>query len=119
MTTPIITLIGIALNLAAAWPPIAWLCIPGGVLATTGAIRQYRDALPCEVLFGLQDWKAHDRDFRIFIVKKRHRKEKPTVTVYKGESPSFEMVSCEISCVERDTIVIGSNLRFRGKVVVK
>lgn len=61
-----------------------------------------------------------ERDFKLVINRKKHKKVNPTTTVYRLQEQSYELVIRDIKADESDAIILGAaTTPFNGKVVIK
>ncbi len=115
----IVTIIAIAIGVAASIANILWLVISAGVLALAGAYAQYRETLPFEWCFPSDAWKGAGSDFHLVVPRHRHGKRGPTATVFLGEPPKFEQIMCDVSTTCEGEVILGASKPFSGKLVVK
>ena len=119
MKSLLITVAGIVLGLVASLSGITWLAIFSTVIALIGSYAQYKDASPYEFVFNNSSWEGGERDFKLVVHRKKHKKVNPTTTVYRLQDQSYELVICEIKANESDAIILGAVSPFNGKVVIK
>jgi hypothetical protein len=119
MKSLFVTVAGIVLGLVASLASIAWLAILSTVIALIGSYAQYKDALPYEFVFNGGLWQEGERDFKLAISKKEHKKVNPTATVYMLQNQGYQLIACDISADAGDAIILGAVIPFDGKVVIK
>lgn len=119
MKSLFITVAGILLSLVASLANIVWLAVLSTVVALVGAYAQYKDALPYEFVFDGSSWQGAERNLKLVIPKKQHKKVNPTATVFKRQNQSYEEINCDVGTDESDAIILGAVITFEGKVVIK
>jgi hypothetical protein len=119
MKTLIVTVAGIILGLAASAAGVYWLAILATVIAIAGAVMQYRDSLPYEMLISESAWAASGDAYRIVVAKHTHKKLAPVGTLYQGQDPTFNEVICDVSHDSEAAVTFTVGRPIRGKLVIK
>jgi len=123
----IITFIGILVGLGVTIlgltgspaPVVVELSILASLITLLGAWMQFRDSRPFELIVNEKTWETETDGARITITRRQHRKKAPTLTIFSGKHPNFELVICANSIDSSGTVAVSCTRAFAGKIVVK